>query len=356
MIFGVTGALNNTLRREIHVMDKKVEKFVLCFINDTSGKRKGLRIYNTKTKKVAEAVLPSDGTYLNLSIRKGRLYPKQCKVSEFPVITADTGATEFYLPSVQGANAWILGKYADGRLKLVSLTGLEKIVSNATALGFHREFKIVGCEEAPEGYLLTPEKGYVLCQDNVEQKKVATKSKTTSKSVGKSTKGKATTSKATTSKSVGKSTKGKATTGKSTTGKSTTGKSTTTTKTVTKKATSKTTGKKTTTKSKTGTTSDEVSQKKKANKTKSTIKSPIAGKTFCISGKVSFPGFREGLQQYILSLGGLVSSEVTKSVDYLITNDPYSLSKKNRQAHKLGCSIITEEYFLAMADIKAEAI
>ena len=346
MIFGVTGALNNTLRREIHVMDKKVEKFVLCFINDTSGKRKGLRIYNTKTKKVAEAVLPSDGTYLNLSIRKGRLYPKQCKVSEFPVITADTGATEFYLPSVQGANAWILGKYADGRLKLVSLTGLEKIVSNATALGFHREFKIVGCEEAPEGYLLTPEKGYVLCQDNVEQKKVANKSKTTSKSVGKSTKGKATTSKATTSKSVGKSTKGKATTGKSTT----------TTKTVTKKATSKTTGKKTTTKSKTGTTSDEVSQKKKANKTKSTIKSPIAGKTFCISGKVSFPGFREGLQQFILSLGGLVSSEVTKSVDYLITNDPYSLSKKNRQAHKLGCSIITEEYFLAMADIKAEAI
>jgi len=327
-------------------MDKKVEKFVLCFINDTSGKRKGLRIYNTKTKKVAEAVLPSDGTYLNLSIRKGRLYPKQCKVSEFPVITADTGATEFYLPSVQGANAWILGKYADGRLKLVSLTGLEKIVSNATALGFHREFKIVGCEEAPEGYLLTPEKGYVLCQDNVEQKKVANKSKTTSKSVGKSTKGKATTSKATTSKSVGKSTKGKATTGKSTT----------TTKTVTKKATSKTTGKKTTTKSKTGTTSDEVSQKKKANKTKSTIKSPIAGKTFCISGKVSFPGFREGLQQFILSLGGLVSSEVTKSVDYLITNDPYSLSKKNRQAHKLGCSIITEEYFLAMADIKAEAI
>lgn len=61
---------------------------MLGFIHTKEGKRIGLRLFDTITKKVSEVSFPKDGAFFNLNISKGRLYPKHCKVSDFPVITS----------------------------------------------------------------------------------------------------------------------------------------------------------------------------------------------------------------------------------------------------------------------------
>lgn len=68
----------------------------------------------------------------------------------------------------------------------------------------------------------------------------------------------------------------------------------------------------------------------------------LAGKTFCITGKlVSFPN-RDALVADIESKSGVVVSSVTAKTNYLITNDKTSGSSKNKAAEKHGIKIITE--------------
>ena len=68
----------------------------------------------------------------------------------------------------------------------------------------------------------------------------------------------------------------------------------------------------------------------------------LAGKTFCITGKlVLFPN-RDALVADIESKSGIVVSSVTAKTNYLITNDKTSGSSKNKAAEKHGTKIITE--------------
>ena len=68
----------------------------------------------------------------------------------------------------------------------------------------------------------------------------------------------------------------------------------------------------------------------------------LAGKTFCITGKlVSFPN-RDALVADIESKSGIVVSSITAKTNYLITNDKTSGSSKNKAAEKHGTKIITE--------------
>ena len=68
----------------------------------------------------------------------------------------------------------------------------------------------------------------------------------------------------------------------------------------------------------------------------------LAGKTFCITGKlVSFPN-RDALVADIENKSGIVVSSVTAKTNYLITNDKTSGSSKNKAAEKHGTKIITE--------------
>lgn len=68
----------------------------------------------------------------------------------------------------------------------------------------------------------------------------------------------------------------------------------------------------------------------------------LAGKTFCITGKlVSFPN-RDALVADIESKSGVVVSSVTAKTNYLIANDKTSGSSKNKAAEKHRTKIITE--------------
>lgn len=74
---------------------------------------------------------------------------------------------------------------------------------------------------------------------------------------------------------------------------------------------------------------------------------PLAGKTFCITGKLEHFDNRDAMVQAIESLGGKVAGSVSKNTDYLINNDVNSTSGKNKKAMDLGIPIMSEDMFLS---------
>lgn len=74
----------------------------------------------------------------------------------------------------------------------------------------------------------------------------------------------------------------------------------------------------------------------------------INGKKFCVTGKVTRFKNRDELKADIEAHGGKLVGSVTSATDYLITNTPDSGTAKNRDAQKLGVTIITEEQYLKM--------
>lgn len=79
--------------------------------------------------------------------------------------------------------------------------------------------------------------------------------------------------------------------------------------------------------------------------------SPIAGKTFVVTGDVHFFKNRKELQAKIEELGGKCTGSVTSKTDYLINNDINSTSSKNKKAKENNIPIITEDEFLRLAGI-----
>jgi DNA ligase (NAD+) len=74
----------------------------------------------------------------------------------------------------------------------------------------------------------------------------------------------------------------------------------------------------------------------------------LTGKTFVVTGEfVNFKP-RKKLEEVIESLGGKLSSSVSKSTFALLTNDTGSGTKKNQDAVKHGVQIINEDEFLKM--------
>lgn len=80
--------------------------------------------------------------------------------------------------------------------------------------------------------------------------------------------------------------------------------------------------------------------------TNKAVESPIANKTFVITGKVAQFKNRKELGEYIESLGAKVVASVSGNTDYLINNDIASTSSKNKRAKELGVPIISEEEFM----------
>ena len=74
----------------------------------------------------------------------------------------------------------------------------------------------------------------------------------------------------------------------------------------------------------------------------------LEGKVFVVTGSVNHFKNRKELQAKIESLGGKVSSSVSKNTDYLINNDIESNSSKNKKAKELNIPIISEEEFLKL--------
>ena len=65
--------------------------------------------------------------------------------------------------------------------------------------------------------------------------------------------------------------------------------------------------------------------------------------TVCITGKLSVK--REVFERELKENGFTISNSVTKSTDYLITDDPLSTSSKSKNAEKYGVMKISEKAF-----------
>ena len=67
---------------------------------------------------------------------------------------------------------------------------------------------------------------------------------------------------------------------------------------------------------------------------------------FVVTGDVNHFKNRKELQAEIEKMGGKVTSSVTSKTNYLINNDIFSTSSKNKKAKELGVEIITEDDFI----------
>lgn len=76
----------------------------------------------------------------------------------------------------------------------------------------------------------------------------------------------------------------------------------------------------------------------------------FTGMTFVITGDVHIFKNRREVQEKIGSLGGHAAGSVSSKTTYLINNDIYSQSGKNKKAKELGIPIITEEEFIALTE------
>ena len=74
-------------------------------------------------------------------------------------------------------------------------------------------------------------------------------------------------------------------------------------------------------------------------------KTSISGLTFTLTGKM--PLKRDVITKMITSKGGYVKG-ISKSTDYLVTDDPYSGSNKNEKAKSYGTKIIDFDELIGM--------
>ena len=76
------------------------------------------------------------------------------------------------------------------------------------------------------------------------------------------------------------------------------------------------------------------------------------GKVFCVTGKVNIFPNRDTIKALIESRGGKLTGSVSKSTDFLVTNDTTSGSRKNKAAAEYGIPILSEVEFIKKFNIE----
>ena len=78
----------------------------------------------------------------------------------------------------------------------------------------------------------------------------------------------------------------------------------------------------------------------------------ISGKTFAVTGRLKTFASRDELKACLDACGATLTENLSRNVNYLITNTPDSGTAKNREAESLGISRITEAQFNEMVGRK----
>lgn len=84
----------------------------------------------------------------------------------------------------------------------------------------------------------------------------------------------------------------------------------------------------------------------------SVVSSGMEGVTICVTGAVEIFSSRNQVKDIVESMGGKLTGSVSKSTNYLVTNDITSGSNKNRAAAQYGIPILTEKEFIDKFNIK----
>lgn len=78
----------------------------------------------------------------------------------------------------------------------------------------------------------------------------------------------------------------------------------------------------------------------------------MSGLTFCVTGAVDIFPNRRVIKEIIENNGGKLTGSVSKSTNYLVTNDTTSGSNKNKKAAEYGIEILTERQFIDKFNIE----
>jgi DNA ligase (NAD+) len=78
----------------------------------------------------------------------------------------------------------------------------------------------------------------------------------------------------------------------------------------------------------------------------------MAGVTICVTGAVNIFPNRDAVKAIIESKGGKLTGSVSRSTNYLVTNDTTSGSRKNKAAQEYGIPILTEQEFIDKFNIE----
>ncbi|MCL1814922.1 MAG: NAD-dependent DNA ligase LigA [Treponema sp.] len=76
---------------------------------------------------------------------------------------------------------------------------------------------------------------------------------------------------------------------------------------------------------------------------------PLRNFSFCFTGEL-LTIKRSIAEEKVKAMGGSIKSSVAKGLSYLVTNDTWSGSAKNKKAKELGILVIDEEIFLALLE------
>lgn len=72
----------------------------------------------------------------------------------------------------------------------------------------------------------------------------------------------------------------------------------------------------------------------------------MSGVTICVTGDVYIFPNRRAIKDLVESKGGKLTGSVSRSTNYLVTNDTTSGSRKNKAAQEYGIQILTEQEFI----------
>lgn len=78
------------------------------------------------------------------------------------------------------------------------------------------------------------------------------------------------------------------------------------------------------------------------------------GVTICVTGDVYIFPNRRAIKDLVESKGGKLTGSVSRSTNYLVTNDTTSGSRKNKAAKEYGIPILTEQEFIDKFDLSNE--
>lgn len=112
---------------------------VTALVYNTSNQRIGVKVWRHETRQAEVIPVPSEFKSWNLDIVHNRLVPKLCSLSDFPVLL-DTGEGEKHKKYSSGG--WVIGRYEDGCLRLMSVNGRIKKVTQAVAIPFYKKYKL----------------------------------------------------------------------------------------------------------------------------------------------------------------------------------------------------------------------
>ncbi|MDR2659682.1 MAG: NAD-dependent DNA ligase LigA [Spirochaetaceae bacterium] len=76
---------------------------------------------------------------------------------------------------------------------------------------------------------------------------------------------------------------------------------------------------------------------------------PLTGQSFCFTGELKTMK-RSAAETRVKKLGGLVKTSVTRSLTYLVTNEPENGSSKSKKAVKLGIKLLNEDEFIKLTN------